>query len=189
MLHMVQKDSFSSRLYLPKFSIPTPPITLTSRGTNTLNDPKTNIPSPSAHLQTSANASTPTTLAKRKKKSNYQLWHQNLWLWTVALHLCYQCQTLILTTVDSWKTGVVCEIITCQRQDHVWSTTLQCFSCNLGLQDCLTWKLSEQTQYPYRTGVICGVVLKRTIFIFWNEPFLLATTLNFLQKNYSSYLG
>ena len=34
--------------------------------------------------------------------SSYQLWCQNLWLWTVALHMCYRRLTLSLTTVNTW---------------------------------------------------------------------------------------
>ena len=35
---------------------------------------------------------------------------------------------------------------------------LHCFSKTKGLQDCNAWKLSKQTQFPYRTGIISVVV-------------------------------
>ena len=36
----------------------------------------------------------------------------------VALHMCYRALTLSLTTVDSWMTGVICEVVTPQRQNQ-----------------------------------------------------------------------
>ena len=38
--------------------------------------------------------------------------------------MSYWHQTLSFTTVDSWKTGVICEVITPQRQDLVWPSPL-----------------------------------------------------------------
>ena len=39
---------------------------------------------------------------KGKKLASYQLWCQNLWLWTKALHTSYRHLTLSLTTANSW---------------------------------------------------------------------------------------
>ena len=87
---------------------------------------------------------------KKPKKTSHQLWCQNLWLWTVALHMCYRRLTLSLTTVDSWLTGVICEVVNPQRPDQDWQAPLQCFSWKLGsCRGVNSWRLSEQTQSHY----------------------------------------
>ena len=69
LVQRVHKDPFLSHLYLPTFSSLHTPTTLTGR--HTLNHPKPKVPSPPAHSQNSANASTTTPssnpLVKRKK--------------------------------------------------------------------------------------------------------------------------
>ena len=52
----------------------------------------------------------------------------------------------------------MCEVVNPHTQDHDWSSALALLLQNKGLQVCNAWKLSEQPQFPYRTGVICGVV-------------------------------
>ena len=87
---------------------------------------------------------------KNNKKTNLQLWRQNLWLWTVALHMCYRRLTLSLTTVDSWLTGVICEVVTPQRPNQDWQAPLQCFSWKLrSVRGFNSWRSAEQTQSPY----------------------------------------
>ena len=89
------------------------------------------LPPPSCHPQisreikkiktnklTKTNKQTKKTDKQTNKKS-HQLWRQNLWLWAVALHICYRCLTLSLTTVDSWLAGVICEIVNPQRPDQI----------------------------------------------------------------------
>ena len=55
--------------------------------------------------------------------------------------MCRQCQTLGLTTVDSWKTRVICEVVTPQRQDHVWSSPLAIFLLQLRTAGLLSQKI------------------------------------------------
>ena len=55
--------------------------------------------------------------------------------------MCYLLQTLSLTTVDSWKTGVICEVVTPQRQDHVWSSPLAILLLQLRTAGLLSLKI------------------------------------------------
>ena len=68
-------------------------------------------------------------------------WKDNLWLWTVALHMYYGRRTLSLTAVDSWKVGVICEIVTPQRQDHIWSSPLAILLLQLRTAGLLSLKI------------------------------------------------
>ena len=58
----------------------------------------------------------------------------------------YPCRTLSLTTVDSWKTGVIYEVVTPQRQDHVWSAGL------------LSLKIEWVNSIPVQNWGTCGVI-------------------------------
>ena len=55
--------------------------------------------------------------------------------------MCYRRRTLSLTTVDSWKTGVICEVVTPQRQDHVWSSPLAILLLQLRTAGLLSLKI------------------------------------------------
>ena len=85
------------------FSTPAQLPTPISRGTNTLNHSKIKVPHTTTfnptHSQNLAVQCTPDPT--EKKKRNKQLWHENLWPWIVALHMCNQRQKLSLTTVNS----------------------------------------------------------------------------------------
>ena len=83
-------------------------------------------------------------------KSSHQLSRQNLWLWTVALNMCYKCLTISLTTADSWLIGLIYEVVTPQRPNQDWQVRLQSFSWKLGsCRGVNSWRLSEQSQSPY----------------------------------------
>ena len=70
--------------------------------------------------------------------------------------MCHRRQTLSLTTVHSWKTGAICEVVSPQRQDNVGSSPLTLLLLNLrtgGL--CKTeWvsKLNIQTELGLLVG-------------------------------------
>ena len=70
----------------------------------------------------------------------------------------YRCITFSLTTVDSWLTEVICEVINPQTPDQDWQAPLQCFPWKLGSCRVVnSWRLSEQTQSPYLDlGNMCG---------------------------------
>ena len=80
--------------------------------------------------------------------------------------MCYWCRTLSLT-----KTGVICVVVTPQRQDHVWSSPLAMLLLQLRTAGLLSWNLSKQSQFSYRTGVMCGSPDPKTMSILTKTPF------------------
>ena len=54
---------------------------------------------------------------KQAIKCGARTWNSGLY---VALHMRYRHLTLSLTTVDSWSTGVICEVVNPQRPDQDW---------------------------------------------------------------------
>ena len=66
--------------------------------------------------------------------------------------MCYRRLTPSLTTV---KLGLYVRLSLLIVKIMFDQAPLQCFSKTKG---CKAWKLSEQTQFSYRTGVICRVV-------------------------------
>ena len=137
------KEPFCSYLYLTIFSTPhsPPPLptTLISRGTNTLNHPKAKVPSPPAHSQNSANASTPNPPTEKEKNQTGH-WCQNLRLRSIALHMCYYWN-LSEQTQFSNRTGVICEVVTPQTQGKFWSSTLAMFLLTLRTAGLLNMKI------------------------------------------------
>ena len=114
-----------------------------------------------------------------------------MWLWTVALHRCYRRLTLSFTTVKSWMGSSL--LISKTMLDRA---PLQCFSetknyrvarpeswvsNSIPIQDWgYMWdRHTQQTQFPYRTEVICGVVTPKDNI--WNDK-------NLLQKKLLKFL-
>ena len=81
---------------------------------------------------------------KKKRQTNKQTKRSpQLRLLTVDLHMCYRHPTLSITTVDSWLSGVICEVA-------ILKDPLQCFSWKLGsCRDKNSGSLSKQTQSRY----------------------------------------
>ena len=165
-LQMVHKDPFSSHLCLPTFPNPQP-TNLTSRGTNTL--PKIKV----LHITTFDTLPTQKTQPshppqllyskqqpqKKKKKIKLIIMVPELvlWLWTVALHMCYWRRTLSLTTVDSWKTVVICEVVTPPRQDHVWSSPLAILLLQLRATGLLSLKIEWVISISVQNEICVGL--------------------------------
>ena len=117
------------------FPIATTPTILTGRGTNALNLPKTKVPSPTCPLTKLSQCIHPKSSdenekIKKVKKSHTDNWHQNLWLCTVALHMCYWCWTLSFTTNDGWETGLHVRLSLLKGKTTFGLAPLQSSSCN-----------------------------------------------------------
>ena len=133
--------------------------------------PKKNPSSTSPKNKQTKNSNTNTKKRNKTKQTNkHRCKQKNIQLLTVAPELatldcliCYRQLTLSLTTVNRWA-GVMCEVVTPhrpQRQVHDPSSPLALLLWNLGLQACNAWKLSEQTQFSYKTGATCGVFIPK----------------------------
>ena len=70
----------------------------------------------------------------------------------------YWCRTLNLITVDSWKTGVICEVVIPQRQDHVWSSPLAILLLQLRTAGLLSLKIEWVNSISLQNWGTCGVI-------------------------------
>ena len=134
-LQMVHKAPFSSHLFNIFQPLP-PPTTPTNRGTNTLNHPKTKLlyTTIATHCPFT-NSAIPSTLKPPSEKKTNQTNNYG------ALHMYYPCWTLNLTTVHSWKTGIISEVDTPKKQDHVWSRPLTMLLLQLKTAGLLSLKI------------------------------------------------
>ena len=142
-LDIVYIEPFSSHPICQHFLIPTP-TTLTGRGTNTLNHPKAQVPSPPAHSQNSANASTLNTPSKRKKNKTSncggRTCDSGLQLYTQVTSAKYSAVPQLI--VEKLGTYVGSSLL--KHKSTFGLAALQCFSCSLFLLFSL---LKENSKY------------------------------------------
>ena len=94
--------------------------------------------------------------------------------------MCYWRRTLSLSTVDCWKTGVICEVVTLQRQDHLWSSPLAMFLLKLGTAGLLELKIEwANLIFVQNWGYVWGRQIQRQCQD-WQSPF---ANLVFEKKN------
>ena len=83
--------------------------------------------------------------------------------------MCYRHQTLSFTTVKSWMTGVICEVVPPHRQEKTMlgQATLQCFSKTKDSRVLMPENWVRKFNYHSGLGLYVGPTIPKTIA--WND--------------------